>query len=97
MYPCHNTGGNQEWSVTSLGHIKHHSLCLTLTRFEASAPVVMMPCESEDNVNQMWKPLQGGRIRHSKINYCLDAKLKTLIAQPCNMSESSQQFDFKTV
>lgn len=33
LYQCHHTGGNQEWSFTSGGLIKHHDLCLTLVNF----------------------------------------------------------------
>ena len=30
IYSCHGTGGNQEWSFTKSGQIKHADLCLAL-------------------------------------------------------------------
>lgn len=46
LYPCHNTGGNQEWTLTEGGLIKHGEMCLSLSSTSPGAAVVMRACNS---------------------------------------------------
>nr|CAD7460708.1 unnamed protein product [Timema tahoe] len=48
VYLCHDTGGNQEWTLTQDGHIKHHDVCLTLPDYQKGTPLVMKMCEGLD-------------------------------------------------
>lgn len=72
LYQCHDTGGNQEWTFTKKGQIKHHDLCLTLVKFAKGSMIVMRFCD--DSENQKWELHDGGLVRHSKMNVCLDTR-----------------------
>lgn len=52
LYPCHHTGGNQAWSLTKEGFIKHHDTCLTIVNEMPGTEVLMRKCEnSSDQVS----------------------------------------------
>ena len=46
MYPCHNDGGNQEFTLTKTDkHFKHNDLCLGIRReVKEGAPIVLGAC-----------------------------------------------------
>ncbi|XP_037959644.1 polypeptide N-acetylgalactosaminyltransferase 2 [Teleopsis dalmanni] len=95
LFQCHNTGGNQEWAFTKRGQIKHDDLCLTLVQFARGSQVVMKLCD--DSENQKWTRLEGGFVRHHKINVCLDAQnssIQGVTAQRCNSALETQRWTF---
>ncbi|XP_026315313.1 polypeptide N-acetylgalactosaminyltransferase 2 isoform X2 [Hyposmocoma kahamanoa] len=51
MYPCHNTGGNQEWRYEN-GLLRHHSICISLSEDRVTA--VLAACDPTDDA-QLWK------------------------------------------
>lgn len=73
LYQCHETGGNQEWTFSKKGQLKHLDLCLTLVNFTRGSMVVMKICD-ENLENQLWRFRDGGLIQHTKLNVCLDSR-----------------------
>jgi len=72
LYACHNTGGNQEWSLTKAGSIKHADLCLALETPGSNTEVFLRICDNSDF--QKWKSTQEGRIQHVVYpSLCLDS------------------------
>ncbi|XP_059615210.1 polypeptide N-acetylgalactosaminyltransferase 2-like isoform X1 [Phlebotomus argentipes] len=97
LYQCHDSGGNQEWSITKRGQIRHHDLCLTLVNFAHGSMVVMKFCD--DSENQVWRTRDGGLLQHSKINVCLDSRHvheKGVSAERCNSALESQRWRFQS-
>lgn len=95
LYQCHDTGGNQEWVMTKKGQIKHHDLCLTIVKFARGSMVVMRFCD--DSENQIWEMRDGGLMKHSKMNICLDSRFAEengVIAERCNSGLDSQRWKF---
>ncbi|EDW76568.1 uncharacterized protein Dwil_GK14594 [Drosophila willistoni] len=95
IFPCHNTGGNQEWAYSKRGEIKHDDLCLTLVQFSRGSQVVLKSCD--DSENQRWNMREGGLVRHNKINVCLDSRdhnQQGISAQRCNSALSTQRWSF---
>ncbi|KAJ8913479.1 hypothetical protein NQ315_013859, partial [Exocentrus adspersus] len=94
LYQCHHTGGNQEWSFTSGGFIKHHDLCLTLVNFLKGSQVVMRICDGSDS--QKWQLIEpGGLLRHSRYPLCLDTKythIKGVTVERCSSNLESQRW-----
>ncbi|KAK4886111.1 hypothetical protein RN001_002382 [Aquatica leii] len=97
LYQCHNTGGNQEWGLTSGGLIKHHDLCLTLDKYVKGVQVVMRICDGSDN--QKWKYIESGLLKHSKLPLCLDSRHtdnKGITAEKCNTHLDTQRWQLTT-
>lgn len=95
VYQCHDTGGNQEWTITKKGQIKHHDLCLTLLSFAKGSVVIMRICD--DTENQKWELRDGGLLKHSKLNVCLDTRFvqeNGITAERCNSGLDSQHWRF---
>jgi polypeptide N-acetylgalactosaminyltransferase len=88
-------GGNQEWTLTKRGQIKHIDLCLTLINFTRGSGVIMKYCDESEN--QQWVHRDGGLLQHSKLNICLDSRFVTdrgIIAERCNSALDTQQWHF---
>uniref|UniRef100_A0A336LNH0 Polypeptide N-acetylgalactosaminyltransferase n=1 Tax=Culicoides sonorensis TaxID=179676 RepID=A0A336LNH0_CULSO len=98
LYQCHETGGNQEWTFSKKGQLKHLDLCLTLVNFSRGSMVVMKICD--DNLeNQQWRFRDGGLIQHTKLNVCLDSRysqVNGVTAERCNSALQSQIWKFNT-
>ncbi|KAL1139494.1 hypothetical protein AAG570_006478, partial [Ranatra chinensis] len=96
LYPCHNTGGNQEWTLTESGFVKHHELCLTLTSESPGAPVLMNPCQNA--IEQKWvQKSKGGLIKHARLMLCLDSRnvqQMGVTAERCDSRSPSQQWHY---
>lgn len=95
VYECHNTGGNQEWSITKKRQIKHHDLCLHLMKFLKGTVIIMRICD--DSENQMWELTDGGLLKHMKSNFCVDTRHvhgHGVTAERCNSGINSQQWKF---
>lgn len=88
-------GGNQEWSFTKRGQLKHLDLCLTLINFTRGSGVIMKYCDESEN--QQWVQRDGGLLQHSKLNVCLDSRYVTergVTAERCNSALDTQQWQF---
>lgn len=97
VYQCHDTGGNQEWTITKKGQIKHHDLCLTLVSYVKGSIVIMRMCD--DSENQRWELREGGLLKHIKSNICLDTRYvqeRGITAEVCNSGLDSQYWRFVT-
>lgn len=95
VYQCHDTGGNQEWTITKKGQIKHHDLCLTLVSYAKGSIVIMRLCD--DGENQRWELREGGLLKHSKSNVCLDTRYvqdRGITAELCNSGLDTQYWRF---
>lgn len=96
LYLCHDTGGNQEWTLEDNTYIKHHDMCLTIPNTVPGTLVLMQPCEDGDN--QKWRRVaNGGLIKHELWSLCLDsrdANSRGLIVDKCNSRSPSQQWEF---
>lgn len=90
MYPCHYTGGNQEWRFEN-GQIKHHRLCISLSA-DDRVTAVLAGCDPADEA-QLWRR-QGLMIRHAKLDACLDSNRPALFLDQCDEDKPSQQFTF---
>ncbi|KAJ0175391.1 hypothetical protein K1T71_008550 [Dendrolimus kikuchii] len=88
MYPCHNTGGNQEWRFDN-GLIRHHSLCVSLSP-DDRVTAVLAACDASDDA-QLWVR-RGHLIRHVKLDACLDSDRPALYLDQCDEDKPSQQF-----
>ncbi|CAH1646826.1 unnamed protein product [Spodoptera littoralis] len=90
LYPCHYTGGNQEWRFEN-GLIRHHRLCVSLSS-EDRVTAVLAACDPTDDA-QIWRR-QGPLIRHAKLDACLDTARPALYIEQCDEDKPSQQFSF---
>lgn len=89
MYPCHNTGGNQEWRYEN-GLLRYHSICIALSEHRVTA--VLAECNPSDDA-QLWI-WKGLTIRHAKLDLCLDSGRPELYLEQCDEDKPSQQFTF---
>ncbi|CAK1549245.1 unnamed protein product [Leptosia nina] len=87
LYPCHNTGGNQEWLLDN-GLLRHHTLCMSLSSDRVTT--VLSPCDQSDEF-QLWK-VKGSLIKHLKTDTCLDSDRPALYLAKCDISKPSQLF-----
>lgn len=96
IYPCHNTGGNQEWSIMPNGAIIHFSMCLTASGIKYGA-VFIQSCSTENKeYSQTWKYIpSSGLIQHIGSDLCLDSKLMStvgIILDDCDSQLSTQRW-----
>ncbi|XP_072939154.1 polypeptide N-acetylgalactosaminyltransferase 2 [Epargyreus clarus] len=89
MYPCHNTGGNQDWRFEN-GLIRHHNLCVSLSPDRVTA--ILAVCDANDDAQQ-WVT-RGLSFKHARLDACLDSGRPALYIQQCDEYRPSQQFMF---
>lgn len=94
LFQCHHSGGNQDWTVTNSGLVKHSDLCLTLGKYSKGTQVVMRICDASDS--QRWNYIEpGGLIRHSRLPLCLDSRytdVRGITAEKCNSGSQTQHW-----
>lgn len=88
MFPCHNTGGNQQWTFED-GLLRHHNMCLALSADDQMS-IILAACDSPDD-SMLWKR-RGHQIRHAKVDACLDSSRPELSIEFCDPNKPSQQF-----
>ncbi|XP_052272602.1 polypeptide N-acetylgalactosaminyltransferase 2-like isoform X1 [Dreissena polymorpha] len=97
VFPCHHTGGNQEFSMTATGTIRHLDLCLTLGSQDPGAVLKLFQC-TPDNTLQLWEKMESGTMLRSKYHsMCVDSaevQGKGLVANPCDHQSPSQKWTF---
>jgi len=99
VYSCHNSGGNQEWSLTRAGTIKHSDLCLALGAPAAGSELKLKICNNSDM--QKWKAMPtGGKIQHATYtDLCIDSggqRNSPVIVEDCAGSSRSQRWVYST-
>nr|XP_022329155.1 polypeptide N-acetylgalactosaminyltransferase 2-like isoform X2 [Crassostrea virginica] len=97
IFPCHFAGGNQEFSLTKEGFIRHLDLCVTLTGSMPGTLVKLFQCQ-EGNTLQMWERKSGDTMLKSH-NYelCIDSQEvqgKGLIVNACQEGSPTQKWSF---
>jgi len=99
VYSCHNSGGNQEWSLTRAGTIKHSDLCLALSTPAAGSELKLKICNNSEM--QKWKAMPtGGKIQHATYTHlCIDSggeRNSPVIVDDCAGSSRSQRWVYST-
>ncbi|KAK3092921.1 hypothetical protein FSP39_008922 [Pinctada imbricata] len=97
VFPCHFAGGNQEFSFTKEGFIRHLDLCVSITSVQPGNVVKLFQCQ-DGNTMQIWERYnEGTMLKCRDFNLCLDsqeAQMKGLVANECDTSLSTQQWGF---
>lgn len=102
LYGCHGAGGNQDWSLTKNGHIKHGSdLCVALESPKTGTKLRLRLCNNSPL--QKWERRSvlgssGQQLKHLTHNLCLDSSSltsgQTLSAEVCDQSVPGQRWKF---
>ncbi|XP_052767612.1 polypeptide N-acetylgalactosaminyltransferase 2-like isoform X1 [Mya arenaria] len=97
LFQCHNSGGNQEFTMTSNGNIRHLDLCLTLSNEDPGAVIKLYQC-TPDNALQLWDRVEDSSMLRSKYySVCIDSgdvQRKGLVANSCDHLSPSQKWRF---
>uniref|UniRef100_A0A2S2PRS7 Polypeptide N-acetylgalactosaminyltransferase n=1 Tax=Schizaphis graminum TaxID=13262 RepID=A0A2S2PRS7_SCHGA len=94
IFPCHDYGGNQEWTFTIGGSIKHDTMCLSPTDYSAMSLLVMKPCDSSTDE---WKYDENTKqLRLKFVNLCLDTLgIHEMISiNVCDNLNSNQKWEY---
>lgn len=98
VFPCHFAGGNQEFSMSKDGQIRHLDLCLTVGASEHGTPIKLFQCQ-EGHANQkknkklrrqlsalqLWKRINGDTmLQHVQSKLCLDSVLANTVGLVVN-------------
>jgi len=102
LYSCHGAGGNQDWSLTKNGHIKHGSdLCVSLEAPKASTNLRLRLCSNSPLQKWERRTVQGAngqQLKHMTYNICIDSTSLTsgqeLAAEVCDQSVPGQRWKF---
>ncbi|XP_059094955.1 polypeptide N-acetylgalactosaminyltransferase 2-like isoform X2 [Tigriopus californicus] len=109
VYACHGAGGNQEWSFTQSGHVKHTDLCLALEKPIEGSRLLLKLCN--DSVWQKWQRIppattggllikargvEGALLRQEAYNLCVTRNegSNELTAQICDNVRPAQMWRF---
>ncbi|XP_012939723.1 polypeptide N-acetylgalactosaminyltransferase 2 [Aplysia californica] len=93
LYQCHNAGGNQEFSLSKEGQIKHLDLCLTLVGTKPGSVVKLFQCRHNNNLQVFSQTGSKDQLKHAKSNLCLDSsewKTQGILANRCNGSPAQK-------
>lgn len=69
---------------------------MALTSFTEGSVVIMNECDEDEN--QRWELTEGGLIKHSKSNLCLDTRYvqeRGITAEICNSGLDTQYWRFE--
>ena len=97
IFPCHFAGGNQEFSMSKDGQIRHLDLCVTLIGSESGTPIKLFQCQ-EGLKTQLWKRTHDDTmLQHQQSRLCLDsqqAQVKGLVVIRCDTNTRTQKWKF---
>ncbi|KAJ8309346.1 hypothetical protein KUTeg_014220 [Tegillarca granosa] len=97
IFPCHFAGGNQEFSLTNDGKIKHLDLCVTAQGLTPGTIVKLFQCVDSNNF-QAWERSNGETMLKLKgHNLCLEsqeAQMKGLTINRCENHSLTQKWIF---
>ncbi|CAG2187444.1 polypeptide N-acetylgalactosaminyltransferase-like [Mytilus edulis] len=98
IFPCHFAGGNQEFSMSKDGQIRHLDLCVTVVGTDPGTPIKLFQCQ-EGRTIQFWKRSHDDTmLEHIETKLCLDSQevqTKGLVLNPCNSRSMTQQWKFQ--
>ncbi|RUS91431.1 hypothetical protein EGW08_000755 [Elysia chlorotica] len=97
LFPCHNAGGNQEFTLTKQGQIKHLDLCLTLGATRPGTVVKLFQCKTGNDLQLFIQTPNKDQLRHAKHDLCLDSALADstgLVANRCDRNTPTQKWQF---
>ncbi|KAK6181582.1 hypothetical protein SNE40_009408 [Patella caerulea] len=97
LYPCHHSGGNQEFSLTKDGSIKHLDLCLTMTGITSGNILKLFQCQSNNSLQKWERYNDNTMIKHAEFSFCIDSSKvdsSGIIAKDCDTTLQSQKFSF---
>jgi len=87
LVKCHNMGGNQAWSLTSIGELRADEMCLEGGGYGAAK---LQKCHRQQG-SQFWTyNLDKKQILHTSSNQCLAAKGETPALVACDPSNPNQ-------
>lgn len=97
IFPCHHAGGNQEFSMSKDGQIRHLDLCVTLVGTVPGTPIKLFQCQ-EGRTVQYWDRIHDSTmLQHQQTKLCLDsqeAQTKGLIVNQCDTMSRTQKWKF---
>ncbi|XP_077978531.1 polypeptide N-acetylgalactosaminyltransferase 13-like [Glandiceps talaboti] len=97
IYSCHGGGGNQVFSYTKLGEIRHEEWCLDVSQKKIGEPPSFHQCHGLGG-NQMWEHKKHGFIKHKSSGLCLDRGSATdngnVVMNHCSSKKLSQIWEF---
>ena len=106
LFGCHGQGGNQMWTLTKAGELRHDDLCVdAVGKHAAGREVLLKECgEDGPKVTQVWvHNLADGLIRNRMSGLCLDraggkagAFIKVAICKGQGTTEADQRWFFGT-
>ncbi|GFO48189.1 polypeptide n-acetylgalactosaminyltransferase, partial [Plakobranchus ocellatus] len=97
LFPCHNSGGNQEFSLSKQGQIKHLDLCLTIVGLRPGSLVKLFQCKADNDLQMFIQTPSKTQLRHKTHDLCLDSKFwntKGIIVNRCDQHSTSQTWQF---
>ncbi|CAB4037532.1 polypeptide N-acetylgalactosaminyltransferase 2, partial, partial [Paramuricea clavata] len=93
LFKCHDAGGNQDWSFTKHGQLKHEGICLAVKIGRINEVVRFQPC-LDNHSNQHWVLTMDQQLRFKGSNFCLDSRNhqeKGLTLAKCDTGGGSSQ------
>lgn len=74
LFPCHNQGGNQHWTLTGAGEIRHEDLCMeSIGKIEGREALLRQCGEDEPKPNHVWRfNKENGSLQNMASSLCLD-------------------------
>ncbi|XP_023337901.1 polypeptide N-acetylgalactosaminyltransferase 2 isoform X2 [Eurytemora carolleeae] len=90
VHPCHNAGGNQDWSFTKESQLKHSDLCLSTDSLTPESPVLLAVCDNSEI--QAWELLSSHQVLHKMSGLCLDTENSqdSILIQHCQDKRSQK-------
>lgn len=92
LFPCHNLGGNQYWSLSKTGEIRRDEYCLDSSGLE----VILFACHGSRG-NQLWQYQHENKMLwHGHHGKCLTISKNTqnLTLEMCDVNELRQMWKF---
>ncbi|KAL3873200.1 hypothetical protein ACJMK2_036345 [Sinanodonta woodiana] len=97
LFPCHNAGGNQEFSLTKEGGIRHLDLCATMTGTMPGSVLKLYQCTPDNSMQQFERFKDDTMLRNKAYNLCVDSQEsqnKGLVANTCDENSPTQKWSF---
>nr|XP_009861068.1 polypeptide N-acetylgalactosaminyltransferase 2 isoform X2 [Ciona intestinalis] len=92
LYECHDSGGNQEFSMNKEMQIRHQDLCFTAGEGAREGSIIKLRHCDENNTMQKFEQSKS-QLRLYQSSYCIDSRHERdmgLILSKCDHSRSQQ-------
>lgn len=97
LFHCHNSGGNQEWSFSEDGSLRHLDLCIVLPSNTPGTVLELAHCTPTHHSMKWIQIHNKNMFKHRSYNLCIDSRdvqSQGLIALPCDETARTQQWKF---